>query len=93
MKHVSILETIEAFKVVRNAYKVARLIKFVENIIKKSYEPARAFRDLWSLVMFWKVLKLHLPTARAILKTLKTSLVPVNHEMLSCSYDFLYLFL
>ena len=26
---------------------------FVENIInKKSYEPARAFRDLWSLVMF-----------------------------------------
>ena len=28
---------------------------FVENIInKKTYEPARAFRDLWSLVMFWK---------------------------------------
>ena len=26
---------------------------FVENIInKKSYEPACAFRDLWSLVMF-----------------------------------------
>ena len=57
IKHVSILETIEAFYVLRNAYKVARLStgNFVENIInKKSYEPARAFRDLWSLVMFWK---------------------------------------
>ena len=33
--------------------KVARLSNFVENIIlKKSYEPARAFRDLWSLAMF-----------------------------------------
>ena len=50
---MSILETIEAFYVVRNAYKVACLRNFVENIInKKSYEPARAFRDLWSLVMF-----------------------------------------
>ena len=50
---MSILETIEAFGVVRNAYKVARVSSFVENIInKKSYEPARAFRDLWSLVMF-----------------------------------------
>ena len=30
-----------------------RWSNFVENIInKKSYEPARAFRDLWSLVMF-----------------------------------------
>ena len=55
IKHVSILETIEAFDVVRNAYKVARVSNFVENIInKKSYEPARAFRDLWSLVMFRK---------------------------------------
>ena len=52
---MSILETIEAFYVVRNAYKVARVSNFVENIInKKSYEPARAFRDLWSLVMFRK---------------------------------------
>ena len=50
---MSILETIEAFYLVRNAYKVARLSNFVENIINKnSYEPARAFRDLWSLVMF-----------------------------------------
>ena len=41
---MSLLETIEAFYVVRNAYKVARLSNFVENIInKKSYEPARAF--------------------------------------------------
>ena len=30
-----------------------RLSNFVENIInKKSNEPARTFRDLWSLVMF-----------------------------------------
>ena len=49
------LETIEAFDVVRNAYKVARLSNFVENIInKKSYETVRAFRDLWSIVMFSK---------------------------------------
>ena len=47
---MSILETIEAFNVVRNEYKVVRLSNFVENITnKKSYEPARAFRDLWSL--------------------------------------------
>ena len=38
---MSILETIEAFYVVHNTYKVARLSHFVENIInKKSYEPA-----------------------------------------------------
>ena len=62
---MGILETIEAFDVVRNAYKVACVSNFVENIInKKSYEPARAFCDLWSLVMFLKVLKLHSPTAR-----------------------------
>ena len=28
-----------------------------------------------------KVPKLHSPTARAILRTFKTSLVPINHEM------------
>ena len=28
-----------------------------------------------------KVLKLHSPAARAILRTFKTSLVPINHEM------------
>ena len=38
-----------------------------------------------------KVLKLHSPTARAILRAFKTSLVPINHEMHSRSYDFLYL--
>ena len=36
-----------------------------------------------------KVLKLHSPTARAILRTFKISLVPINHEMHSRSYDFL----
>ena len=39
-----------------------------------------------------KVLKLHLPTARAILRTFKTSLVPINQEMHSHSYDFLYVY-
>ena len=39
-----------------------------------------------------KVLKLHSPTARAILRTFKTSLVPINHEMHSRSYDFLYIY-
>ena len=54
IKHVSMLETIEAFYVVRKSYKIARLSNFVENIInKKSHEPTRAFHDLWSLVMFW----------------------------------------
>ena len=38
-----------------------------------------------------KVLKLQSPTARAILRTFKTSLVPINHEIHSRSYDFLYL--
>ena len=80
---MSILETIEAFNAVRNAYKVVRLSNFVENIInEKSHEPARAFRDLWSVTRdVLKVLKLHWPTARAILRTFKTSLVLINHEM------------
>ena len=38
-------------------------------------------------------LKLHSPSARAILRTFKTSLAPINHEMHSRSYDFLYLIL
>ena len=38
-----------------------------------------------------KVLKLHSPTARAILRTFKTSLMLINPEMHSRSYDFLYL--
>ena len=36
------------------------------------------------------VLKLHSCTARAILRTFKTSLNHINHEMHSRSYDFLY---
>ena len=46
---------------------------------------ARAFRDIY------KVLKLHSPAASAILRTLKTTHVPIYHEMHSRSYDFLYL--
>ena len=38
----------------------------------------------------FEVLKFHSPAARAILKTLKTSLVPIYHEMHLRSYDFLY---
>ena len=57
----------------------------VEKIInKKNCTIARAFRDIL------KVLKLHSPAGRAILRTLKTSLVPIYHEMHSRSYDFLY---
>ena len=32
-------------------------------------------------MMFRKFFKLHSPTAHAILKTFKTSLVPINHEL------------
>ena len=39
----------------------------------------------------FQVLKLHSPAARAILRTFKTSLVPIYHVMHSRSYDFLYL--
>ena len=58
---------------------------FVEKIIKKKCTIARAFRDIF------KVLKLHSPAARVILRTLKTSLVPIYHEIHSRSYDFLCL--
>ena len=92
IKHVGILETIEAFYVVRSAYKVARLSNSIENIInKKSYELARAFRDLWSLVMFWKFSNCTRLRLLQFCELLKTSLVPINHEMHTCSYDFLYL--
>ena len=40
-------------QIIKKWLTVVRWSNFVENIInKKSYEPARAFRDLWSLVMF-----------------------------------------
>ena len=42
--------------------------------------------------MFWNLFKLHSRTARAILKTFKKSLVPINHDMHSRSCDFLYMF-
>ena len=47
LRNVSIVETTEAIFVVLKVY-------FVENLIneKKSFVPARAFRDLWSRVMF-----------------------------------------
>ena len=64
---------------------------FVENIIiKKCYDRSciswyMANRDVF------KVLKLHSPAARAILGTLKTSLVPIYYEKHPLSYDFLYI--
>ena len=69
-------EVIECYTEV--AMETKRWRDFVEYIIiKKSYELSCAFRDLWSLVMFGK----YTPTDRAILRTFKTSLVPMNHEM------------
>ena len=39
----------------------------------------------------FKVLKLHSPAACAILRTLKTSLMPIYQEMHLPSYDFLFI--
>ena len=48
------------FFVVRKACRVAQWSNFVENIInKKSYEPVRAFRDLWSLENFQNITRAH----------------------------------
>ena len=63
---------------------------FVENIInKKSYDRSCIS---WYMVTrdVFKVLKLRSPSARKILRTLKTSLVHIYHVMHSRSYDFLY---
>ena len=38
------------------------------------------FPDLWAWLMFRKLSNLHEPWASANLKTLETSLVPINHE-------------
>ena len=55
---------------------------FVEFIInKKSYELACAFCDLRFTRDVLKVLKLRWLTARAILRSFKTLLVLINHEM------------
>ena len=68
------------------------IYNFFENIInKKSYD--RSYIS-WYMVTrnVFQVLKLHSPAARAILRTFKTSLVPIYHVMHSRSYDFLYLY-
>ena len=55
IKLLSVLETIGPFYVAHNAKKVVHLSNFMENIInKKSLQPARTFRDLLTLTMFWK---------------------------------------
>ena len=51
---------------------------FAENIISCYTVTRDAF----------KVFKLHSPAARAIFRNSKTSLLPIYHEMDSCSYDF-----
>ena len=48
---------------------------FIGNCIDSS-----AFPDLWARLMFRKLSNLHAPWASANLKTLETSLVPINHE-------------
>ena len=57
---------------------------FVENLINKKLYDRSCI--LWYMVTcdVFKVLKF------SILRTWKTSLVPIYHEMQSCSYDFLY---
>ena len=54
---------------------------FVENIVnKKSYDRSCISWDMVTRDVF-KVLKLHSPAARLLLRTLKTSLLPIDHEM------------
>ena len=87
---MSSLEAIKELRVHSSVTVVLKFQNFVENIInKKSYDLhfviyGQVTRDVFL------VLKLHLPTARAILRTFKTSLVLINHEMHSRSFDFLY---
>ena len=65
---------------------------FVENIMnKKSYDRSCIS---WFMVTrdVFKVLKLHSPSARIILRTLIRNITRARyHEMHSCSYDFLYI--
>ena len=61
---------------------------FVENMInKKSNDRSCISRYMVTRDAF-KVFKLHSPAARAISRILKTSLVPIYHEMHSRSYHF-----
>ena len=46
---------------------------------------------MWSFSVF-QFLKVHFPVARAILRTFKTSLVPMYNILDLCSHDFLHLF-
>ena len=48
------------------------------------------YRAIQSYIGIYYILNKISCTARAILRTFKTSLVPINHEMHSRSYDFLY---
>ena len=51
---------------------------------------ARAFRDIWSLVMFSSS-QIALAYGSCNFENLKTSLVPIYYEMHSRSCDFLYI--
>ena len=57
---------------------------------KKSYDRS-TIRDIMVTGADFKILKLHSPAAPGIFRTLKTSLVPIYHQMHSRSCDFLYL--
>jgi len=48
-------------------------------------KPARTFRDSWSLAI---VLKIMVPQSFQIVRTFKTSLVPIDHEMHVRSFYF-----
>ena len=63
---------------------------FVENIINKKSNDRLCIS--WCMVIrdAFKIFKFYSPAARAILRTLKTTLVPIYHEMRELSYDFLY---
>ena len=103
IKHVSSLEAIKELRVHSSVMVVLKFQNFVENIInKKSYDLLVHFviygqvtssvAPLKSLYFHWTAIcsSSIVFTARAILRTFKTSLVPINHEMHSRSYDFLY---
>ena len=63
---------------------------FVENIINPKSNDCSCIS--WYMVTYdaFKVLNLHWTATLAIVRTLKTSLVPIYPEMHERSYDFLY---
>ena len=63
---------------------------FVQNIINQKSNDRSCISRYMVARDDFKVFKLHSLAARAILRTLKTSLVRIYHKMHERSYDFLY---